>query len=434
MANCVKCGAPLREGAKFCGACGAKAETQRFCTECGAQLMPGEAFCTECGTPADGAPAPKRRGRPPKNPAAPVISAPKANSKKPDYPDVRGFYGRRYGKFKAVSASDEALVWSDGRETYRLGRDWTLDSTGSYDSIIQTKENILALKIDCEDDSSHMILHTLDKNLRELSQKELCEIPAEDAIEEWDYYMTQFDLFVLQYTSAYDVTLEQDISTGISLRQVDLASGQVQEWKWERLEHNGWTAGDLEIETVDGEQVYLGMRLYKEEDWDDAILIFDPQTGGFSALWQDSVANGGMPLFYDWAKRIMWTHPTRAEQERRGFGSEALVGRKIGPGSPIISNLPVWQKFFSGGYFTYFDGEHAYYAPSYYEFFSYIETGSKSEDWNHTGHGRAETAVVWPQAGKIVMDLMADYWYTIYPMSVTKPGNDELISLRRKDN
>ena len=61
MVNCTNCGAPLKDGAKFCGACGVKAEArcsceetpevQRFCTECHAKLEPGEKFCTQSGVP-----------------------------------------------------------------------------------------------------------------------------------------------------------------------------------------------------------------------------------------------------------------------------------------------------------------------------------------------------------------------------------------------
>lgn len=53
MANCTKCGASLRDGAKFCGSCGAKIEARRFCTECGEELEPGDKFCIQCGTPAE---------------------------------------------------------------------------------------------------------------------------------------------------------------------------------------------------------------------------------------------------------------------------------------------------------------------------------------------------------------------------------------------
>jgi predicted amidophosphoribosyltransferase len=55
MANCGKCGAPLREGAKFCSKCGAKVEEALFCDRCGAKLKAGDAFCDQCGAPVGGA-------------------------------------------------------------------------------------------------------------------------------------------------------------------------------------------------------------------------------------------------------------------------------------------------------------------------------------------------------------------------------------------
>lgn len=54
--KCAQCGAEIKDGAKYCKACGAKLdiqkETTRFCTACGAPLKPGAAFCTSCGTKA----------------------------------------------------------------------------------------------------------------------------------------------------------------------------------------------------------------------------------------------------------------------------------------------------------------------------------------------------------------------------------------------
>ena len=56
--------------------------------------------------------------------------------------------------------------------------------------------------------------------------------------------------------------------------------------------------------------------------------------------------------------------------------------------------------------------------------------GFISEDWNGTGHGRPETAVVWPQAGKVIADLLADYYYTAYPLeSYTRPTYEETQKL-----
>lgn len=54
---CAVCGTPLREDAKFCGACGAMRTVEAFpevaaprcCSGCGAQLKPTSRFCPKCG-------------------------------------------------------------------------------------------------------------------------------------------------------------------------------------------------------------------------------------------------------------------------------------------------------------------------------------------------------------------------------------------------
>lgn len=47
MASCPKCGAALPQGAKFCPSCGAA--TQATCQKCGARLEAGAKFCPNCG-------------------------------------------------------------------------------------------------------------------------------------------------------------------------------------------------------------------------------------------------------------------------------------------------------------------------------------------------------------------------------------------------
>ncbi len=47
--NCIKCGALMLEGGKFCSECGAKQEKQK-CANCQSELPPGTKFCNECGT------------------------------------------------------------------------------------------------------------------------------------------------------------------------------------------------------------------------------------------------------------------------------------------------------------------------------------------------------------------------------------------------
>lgn len=48
-AKCVKCGAALPAGSKFCSECGASQEAAK-CSNCQNDLKPGAKFCDECGT------------------------------------------------------------------------------------------------------------------------------------------------------------------------------------------------------------------------------------------------------------------------------------------------------------------------------------------------------------------------------------------------
>ena len=47
--SCVKCGAAVPAGAKFCPECGEKQASGSFCPECGAAVPAGAKFCPECG-------------------------------------------------------------------------------------------------------------------------------------------------------------------------------------------------------------------------------------------------------------------------------------------------------------------------------------------------------------------------------------------------
>ena len=79
MRYCSSCGASLREGAKFCPACGTvcteEAPAPAVCPACGAPLEKGDAFGLSCGAKiADGV---KQAKRPAQNAAAPKPKKPK---------------------------------------------------------------------------------------------------------------------------------------------------------------------------------------------------------------------------------------------------------------------------------------------------------------------------------------------------------------------
>jgi membrane protease subunit (stomatin/prohibitin family) len=48
-AKCVKCGAAMTAGSKFCNECGAS-QAPAKCSNCQHELKPGAKFCDECGT------------------------------------------------------------------------------------------------------------------------------------------------------------------------------------------------------------------------------------------------------------------------------------------------------------------------------------------------------------------------------------------------
>jgi class 3 adenylate cyclase/tetratricopeptide (TPR) repeat protein len=47
---CSSCGHPNREGARFCGGCGANLEVPKPCPSCGSENPAGQRFCDECGS------------------------------------------------------------------------------------------------------------------------------------------------------------------------------------------------------------------------------------------------------------------------------------------------------------------------------------------------------------------------------------------------
>jgi len=62
MSTCQKCGAEVKDGAKFCQHCGAEMVIEeevnefKFCSNCGFKMDVNTKFCPECGTSTTGVP------------------------------------------------------------------------------------------------------------------------------------------------------------------------------------------------------------------------------------------------------------------------------------------------------------------------------------------------------------------------------------------
>ena len=71
--GCGRCGAPLEEGDRFCGDCGAPVGG---CPSCGTPLTPGKRFCRACGQALAGGAS--GRAADPARPVAAVARGPAA--------------------------------------------------------------------------------------------------------------------------------------------------------------------------------------------------------------------------------------------------------------------------------------------------------------------------------------------------------------------
>lgn len=96
--KCVQCGAEIKDGAKFCQACGAKqdvpTEEKRFCKSCGAPLKPGAAFCTACGAKITSEPQQKpekETAGQPSAPAAPMLVHAETTAPQQPAPKKKGY-------------------------------------------------------------------------------------------------------------------------------------------------------------------------------------------------------------------------------------------------------------------------------------------------------------------------------------------------------
>lgn len=452
MTTCSNCGAPLREGAGFCSACGTAVNTAVFCSQCGTELSAGDKFCYACGAPVKAAapkaaPAageqPRRRGRPPKN-AAPAPA--EEVSMKDTYPSVLGFYGN---KGRAVSVSDRAVVFCESTSLYRVDKDlhmWSKDLYSqdfSVDWLVQTQTGIRVLSVQRGCSEYALELLELDDELKILSRRQVATLPGNTMPEQWGYAMSEHYLFTVRYLPVEDEN-GNEVHQDITVTRLCLDSGEEIVLSGNDVQVEGCPLSGCGQLLADSGTLYVYGDVQERDEggdvyYPDILMAIDFDTGTFRPIWKSErrFRYRGRPQFFDFAKGIMWTYPREMEMKRRGWEKSPekyLVPRKIGWNNPILANYNVWTLNDKVDDLAYFDGEHAYYAPDYYHFYMADANGYISEDWNGTGHGRTETAMVWPQAGKVIADLLADYYYTAYPLkSYTRPTSAEMQKLKAEE-
>lgn len=178
--NCPTCNSPLREGAKFCTACGQKVElagtpppaSSDLCPKCGATLRPNAKFCTSCGerlavadvqTQQPSAPEPAGSPSVPAESVPPQKSSPAANVIGSDTAETsvvgqRIYWNIQPGQIARVISEAEfesfggvrGVIIPEGTTAYfrANGRTIAALSGGSYDFIgspedVGEKEGIL---------------------------------------------------------------------------------------------------------------------------------------------------------------------------------------------------------------------------------------------------------------------------------------------------
>lgn len=419
---CNKCGKEITNDSIFCSWCGAKQATT--CGSCGAELQNGALFCHKCGNKVGDVPV------------APVVSAvqsPVAVTKGKASPDVRGFYkNRRYD----VCSNDKAAVFCDNSEFYLYDKEGKLYKASKYISYVgMTDDNVYAIEQDY-DGGSQYILSVLkyDYQLNLISQHEIDRYEPE-GIATHAFTMNGEAFYKIKFITERGSD-GNEVATDVVFTRTDLETLEKKEYRFDKITIEGGRFTDFGYGTipVDEDKLYLEGRLVElgeasDYDFIGITVTFNFADGKFDVLWKEDAGNYGKPIFFDFAKKIMWTVPTKNEADVDGWDINSwkytLVARRIARDSAILSNFNQWKNFEIGSNFTYFDGSIAYIAPTYHQFYGVIGSGAKSEDWNKSGHGRTETTVVWND--KIISDIYADYNYMVYPAEVCKPDDDRIV-------
>jgi len=401
--KCIKCSKELPEGSVFCCFCGEKQKA--LCSSCGAELVCGALFCHKCGA---------KQGEEKKEQAkAPEM---KIKSSVPEeHKDIHGFYNSAWLNF---DVSENLVVFADGNGLYSATADGKLYRRSDYPIAVAT-DGVTVYAVEDDFSNERLVIKKYSDKLSLISEKNLGVAGNVCA----DGYQK---IYTLTCDAYYQVSLRvwgNNPAEDIEIIKAELDFPIPEKIKVGQITWGGYTVQSVGNRLlVDNDVLYFEAdAVNDEDDFSKLLIAYDISEREYEVIWHGT--NSGKPLFFDFEKKIMWTKAKDSEAGK--LPPNALVSRLIAPQAPMLYNTGVWS--LDEERIRYFDGNKAYEAPSYYQFYAVDNSGRRSGNWNPTTHGMADKAIMWN--GNIIMNLEDYDIYTSYPAEFECPDNSRRIKL-----